>query len=561
MPDLAHSLPAQDLGFLRIIASLWGVDLTSTDPSLAAAELAEALCDASLVEEVVSTLPSEGHTALKALVVVGGRMPWVNFARRFGEVREMGAGRRDREQPQFHPASAAEMLWYRALLSKTFFDTDKGPQEFAFIPEDLLMALDFAGVSAEAEAGDSHSESVEVKKHAAPVEVGGDALGRPASPAEKSFILPASDGILDDACTLLAALRMGSNPPETKIPSKIVRSVLTASKIINDDGTPQPDPVRKFLEAPRAQALELLRETWQASETLNELRQLPDLTFEGKWKNQPQETREFLLNLLEPIPDGQWWSIPAFVRDVKQKFPDFQRPAGDYDSWFIKRTADETFLRGFASWDEVDGVLIRYIITGPLHWLGLVDLASPEEGTAPTAFRSARLPVQKEEAKLTVNSQGRIAVPRLVPRAARYQIARFCEWDEEKQDEYRYHVTVVSLERARGQGLKTEQLLAILRKHASAPIPLPFVKSLQRWETNGTEAKVENLVVLKVSKPEVLKELKDSKAGRFLGEQLGPVTVVIKPGAQPKVLAALAELGLLAEIPRLNEDNDESKTD
>jgi hypothetical protein len=550
MPDLAHSLPTKDLGFLRIVASLWGVELTSSDPALASAELAEALCDARLIEEIVSTLPADGRAALEALITVGGRMPWVNFARRFGDVREVGASRRDREQPHLHPASAAEILWYRALLAKTFFDTEKGPQEFAYIPDDLLMALDFAGTTG-AEASDEGDE--EGTNHTSQhTEVTGDPLGRPASPAEKAFLIPANDRILDDACTLLAALRMGLYPPETKIPSKVVRSVLTAAKIITEDGSPQPEPARKLLEAPREAALDSLREAWQKSDQFNELRQLPGLAFEGEWKNQPLESREFLLNLLEPIPDGQWWSLPAFIRDIKQKYPDFQRPSGDYDSWFIKREADGTFLRGFGSWDEVDGALIRYFITGPLFWLGLVDLASLEEGTAPAAFRSARLPAQLEDAKLTLTSQGRIAVPHLVPRAVRYQIARFCMWDDNKADEFRYHVTVDSLERARKQGLKTEQLLAILRKHAAAPIPPPFVRSLQRWETNGTEARLESMLVLKVSKPGVLKELKDSKAGRFLGEQLGPVTVVIKPGAQSKVMAALAELGLLAE-----ENNDE----
>jgi hypothetical protein len=50
-----------------------------------------------------------------------------------------------------------------------------------------------------------------------------------------------------------------------------------------------------------------------------------------------------------------------------------------------------------------------------------------------------------------------------------------------------------------------------------------------------------------VGSPEVLDELRKTKAGRFLGESLGPVTAVIKPGAQKKVLSALAEMGLLAE--------------
>lgn len=560
MPDLAHSLPSKDFGFLRIVASLWGVELTSADPALASTELAEALCDAGLVEEVTSTLPAEGRAALDALIAEGGRIPWVTFSRRFGDVREMGAGRRDREQPHLHPASAAEMLWYRALLAKTFFDTEKGPQEFAYVPEDLLMALEFTGVTGE-HAVEQAPGNLLTKESPIKQNITGEPLGRPASPGEKAHPVPADDRILDDACTFLAALRMDMNPPEMELPSPVVRGLLAAAKTITEDGTLRPEPVRKFLESPREQAINSLRDAWHESGTFNELRQIQGLTFEGEWKNQPQETREFLLNLLDPIPDGQWWSIPAFIRDIKLKYPDFQRPAGDYDSWFIKRGIDGVFLRGFASWDEVDGALIRYLITGPLHWLGLVDLASPEEGAAPAAFRSARLPVRLEDAKLTVTSQGRIAVPRLVPRAARYQIARFCVWDEEKADEYRYHVTVDSLERARKHGLKTDPLLAILRKNASAPIPPPFVRALQRWEMNGTEARMENFIVLKVSKPDVLKELKASKAGRFLGEQLGPVTVVVKPGAQSKILAALAELGLLAEIPPIEGHNDESKTD
>jgi hypothetical protein len=73
------------------------------------------------------------------------------------------------------------------------------------------------------------------------------------------------------------------------------------------------------------------------------------------------------------------------------------------------------------------------------------------------------------------------------------------------------------------------------------------VKALKRWEVNGPEARAEIQVILRVSRPEVLEELRKSKAGRFLGEPLGPTAVIIKAGAQVKVMAALAEIGLLAE--------------
>ena len=111
----------------------------------------------------------------------------------------------------------------------------------------------------------------------------------------------------------------------------------------------------------------------------------------------------------------------------------------------------------------------------------------------------------------------------------------------------RYRLTPGSLKRAREQGLKTDHLLGILRKHASTPIPPPFLRALQRWEANGVEARVETVTILRVNRPETLEELRNSSAARFLGEILGPTSILIKSGAASKVLAALAEMGLLAE--------------
>jgi hypothetical protein len=564
MPTLSNVLPVNDLGFLRIVASLWGIELTSADAGEASVELAEALCDADLLEEVVSTLPQTGRAALEALIAEEGRMPWVNFARRFGDVREMGAGKRDREQPHLRPNSAAEMLYYRALLAKTFLETPNGLQEFAFIPDDLLEALGFIGFGEINNREDRRERDDERKEEriSAPsanpvVNDFNMPLGRAASPVEKKIPALAPDRLLDDLTTLLAALRMNIEPKGLSIRKEVLVAFLAAGKLIEEKGEKfelSPNAVKSFFEMPRAQALEQLAEAWQKSESFNELRQLPGLSFEGAWMNVPLETREFLLDLLNAVPENQWWSMPAFVRDIKVKYADFQRPAGDYDSWFIKRESDGVFLRGFASWDEVDGALIRYFISGPLFWLGQVDLAAPEEGASPSAFRFiAQLETKEEKGKLTVSSSGMISIPRDAPRAVRYQIARFCEWDDIKNDEYRYRVTTASLKAAHAQSLKASQLLSLLAKHAAAPVPPAFIKALQRWEVNGTEARMESVTVLKVTRPEVLDELKKSKAARFLGEIIGPTTVVIQSGATSKILAALAELGLLAEVVQQDE--------
>ena len=530
MPDLEHSLYSHDLGHLRIVAELWGVLLSAKDIDAARDELVAALHDPSLILEITEALPGEAREGLSALLAKNGRLPWASFVRRFGEIREMGPGRRDREHPHRTPFSPAEMLYYRALLARAFFETPKGLQEFAYIPDDLLPLL-------------KRSRPKETPRKPIPSEP----LGRPATPAERAVVIPASDVILDEACTLLAALRLGMEPPPLRVSQQYLLDLLAAAGLMRN-AVPQSDLVKIFLEASRAEALRTLTDAWLNGESLNELRQLPGLTFEGAWINQPLVTREFLLHLLEAIPEGKWWSMPAFVRAIKDKYPDFQRPAGDYDSWFIKRQSDGEYLRGFANWDAIDGRLVSYFVTGPLFWLGMVDLAAPEADRPPTAFRLRSKPItSNENGKLHVSSQGKIVVPQTVPRAVRYQVARFCEWLDEKGDEYRYQVTTTSLKHAQEQGLKIEHLLALLAKHAAAGIPPTLVKALKRWERNGTEARVEHPVVLRVSSPEVLNELRKSRAGRFLSEPLGPTTVIVKEGAQSKVRAALVELGLLAE--------------
>jgi hypothetical protein len=257
------------------------------------------------------------------------------------------------------------------------------------------------------------------------------------------------------------------------------------------------------------------------------------------------------MNLLDVIPEGKWWSINAFLRDIKQKYADFQRPAGDYDSWFIKRLSDGQYLRGFSSWDQVDGALIKYFITSILHWLGQVDLCLAEGAAEPTSFQvttDLSQVTNAENRKLNVSSQGLISVPRLAPRVVRYQVSRFCEWETPKEDVYRYRLSTNSLTKAKDQGLKIEHLLVLLSRHSDAGIPPSLVKALKRWEVNGTEARVQTQVILKVSKPEVLEELRRSKAAKFLGEALSPTTVIIKGGAIQKIMEALTELGLLTEV-------------
>jgi hypothetical protein len=588
MPDLFQSLHGKDLGHLRIVAELWGMSLEQTEPRLAARELAAALLDRRLVEEIVADLPDPARAALDDLLQNGGALPWALFTRRYGMVREMGPGRRDRERPYANPASAAETLWYRAFIGRVFQDTPQGPEEFAFIPKDLLALLP------------------------APREPKASLLGRPASQAERKHPLPAGDRVLDHACTLLAELRLGQpaqgnyplihadHPPMNaevsgaeirfdprrsaeSIPGSALRGLLEAAGLLDEAGLPLPEPTRAFLEAPRGEALAQLARAWLHSDQFNELRLLPGLRAEGEWQNDPLRARQAVLDFISSVTapgaaqgsaaesrqanaqeddrpgleNRPYWSLTAFVDAVRQQHPDFQRPGGDYDSWHLRDEAGGGFLRGFEHWDQVEGALLRFLICGPLHWLGALDLAAPEPGAPPAAFRSSAWApsllsgsappgLESEIGQIVTRSDARLSLPRRLPRAVRYQVARFCQAEGEKDGSYRYRLTPASLERARQQGLRAAHLIALLRKH-SASVPPSLTRALERWEEHGVEARIEQVLVLRLRSPELLQALRGSRAARFLGEPLSSTAVIVKPGAWEKVIAALAELGYLGE--------------
>ena len=273
----------------------------------------------------------------------------------------MGPGRRDRERPDLDPVSTAEILFYRAIVGRAFFETPDGGEEYAFIPDDLRIILPGYQPSARAP------------------------LGRAAIPDERAQVFPASDRILDDTCTVLAALRMGI--PEEQVPLavypgiyqpsvKILISLLQAASLLDESGEPIPEAAREFLGAERGRAMSQLAGGWLQSNQLNELAQLPQLVLEGEWRRDPLRTRRAILELLAFIPAGKWWGLDSFINAVREQHPDFQRPAGDYDSWIIRQAGSERYLRGFESWDQVDGQLLRFLITGYLHWLGILDLAA-----------------------------------------------------------------------------------------------------------------------------------------------------------------------------------------
>lgn len=538
MPNLRTALSSLDPGFLTIMADFWGIEVKDEIQPALINQLAAQMSDATQFEEMMDGIPDRAKRAMAELAHHHGKIPWVEFTRRYGNLSEAGQAKIEREKRFLQKNSITEFLWYRGLLFRAFFGGGNEPLEYAYLPDEFI-------------------ELMKMPSLAGTLSV----FGKPFKNFAKLKIIPASDHILDHCCTLLAALRADLNLEEScrfNIPVRILVELLSAAGILDSSQQPKTEQTRRFLEAERSQAFAQLFQAWEKSEIINELWLMEEIKCEGKWKNRPQSARDYLLGLIKEIPNRDWWDLDAFIADIHQFQPDFLRPSGDYDSWIIRNLSSGEYLRGFIHWEKVEGRYIRSIITQWLHWLGAIELGiSPNDGIthafrlsswAKYLFNHQNIPnLPKETEKIIVRSNGSILCPQLTPRAVRYQIARFCEWGEVKNSEYQYFLSASSLSRAEKQQLQIGQLDRLIKKSARTPIPPTFLKAMMRWGKNHLQVRLQSCVALRVSDPIILDELEKSRTKRFIVERVSPHLMLIKRGGEKVIQRALMEIGYLSE--------------
>ncbi len=563
MRSLRQCLLDTDLVRLRAIARFWDVELTSSRRRDAAIQLAEVMAAPEAITDAWNALPDDRRRALEALLAAGGRMPMRVFAREWGEIRAMGPGRMEREQPWREPISPAEGLWYTGFIFRAFAEGREGAYEVVFVPPELRTHLPTPAVS--------------------PPVISLEPAPAPAA------VRSADDALLDDACTLLSylqneRLRPGPNGWPARHEARLARRLrdphparLTLLRHlvrrlnwlrVTDAGhlRPDPGPVAAWLQSSTNQQRTTLAEAWRDDPAWNDLFHVPTLHPEdtGAWRNDPLLARQAILGHLKTCIPGTWYKLDDFIAAVKQADPDFQRPDGDYTTWYIRDTVTGAYLAGFESWDAVEGALIRYLITGPLAWLGLTDLGATIPDGSPTAFRLTRAgaaflglaepPPEPEPAPLALRSDFTVLAPP-ARRYERFQLSRVADWVATPptggagEGPFVYRLTPTSLERARRQGIPVARVLEFLRRTTGAPVPRSVEAALTRWETRGVEARLERAVLLRLSSEGLMAQVTSSpRTRRFIHERIGPRAALVRERDWPRLIAALGEMGLLPDV-------------
>lgn len=560
MDDLRRFLVDYDLAMLRALARSRGVALATNVHTEAVDKLDAALRDPLSVRTALARLSPEARRALDTLLAAGGRMRAPQFARAFGQVRPMGPGRLEREEPWRKPAGAAEELWYAGLIFRAFAQHEGGPGEFVFVPDDVrpllpepqqapaLFRVDVvpspeAAPAAAGGGGEDHGLLVlDLFAYLVHIQTQDVRPGRP---------VPCLAGVAEDRLDLVRhlAARLGFVVEE----DRLLR--LAAA------------PVKRWLTASPARQMAALQEAWRDDPAWIDLCRVPGLACDEAtpWLHRydPVAARRALLALLARCPVGSWWSVDSFVDAVREVHPDFQRPDGDYHSWYVRDVETGDYLSGFSSWDAVEGALLRDLLMRTLPWLDIVQV-TPGTGGPPAARLTAAgqrflgiAPAAPEAAPslpITIRPDMLVEVPPPVNLYTCFQLERFADAvprNHDSRQPWRYRLTAGGLGRALGRGVRVEQVLAFLRQASDEGLPVNVAGQMQLWAGRFGQVELEEMALLTARSERALKEISVLPETRpFIGRILSPTTALVRKSDLPRLRKILRELGFLPPDPQ-----------
>jgi hypothetical protein len=521
MPTTTQMLAEYPDVLLQVIAELRGAFLDAADNRSEAVDLlaAQATDPTSILmayQEIID-YHIQAQAALEKLLSEGGEMVEAQFSREFGSIRQMGPARLEREMPWHQPESVAELLYYYGLIGRGFKGAGQNAHTIVYIPTDVVPWL----------------------PNPVAHEGSGTLLVVPMPPPPASRMLLAEDAFLEDMGTLLGFLHTdtlrlveGGRPHQEDVGRLIQRlqsaAMAASPATTNGAGEPSLDDVRlalllhlanrlgwlrlagdgatpglphqvrltgnrvyAFLDENRAEQRRALWDAWRTSTDWNDLCRVPELQCAetGNWRNDPHQTREAILELLRQLQPGAWYSQTDVIAAIREHAPDFQRPTGDYESWYIRDTNTKEFLKGFENWDLVEGSLLRFLFIGPLYWLSALDLAEPSAGDDLIISLSqwgsrwlghdAELPIEGRRRPIVVDEDFRIKVPLGTPLIDRFRVERFAQW-QASYPQFVYQINQRSLTRAREEGITPQRVLDFLRSH-SRQIPEKVEAGLLRF--------------------------------------------------------------------------------
>jgi hypothetical protein len=576
MTSIQRTLRDSDPALLPVFAQFWGVKIDAYNREAQIEAIREAMLDPARADRVWEGLDDKQRGAMHTILgSKGAKVPEVMFTRIYGELPQVSAALIEKKKPHLKPSTITEALYYRGLISVGFENDPRGAMRIIYVPSDMIGALPTHRTSYDKldDASDDIPETDSMERERVTVE-----------PLEEvSNVRQADTSIVDDMATLLAYLRLhtpllsndflAQGDADGLVPFLLnqqpqrfvflLKLGISADLIEVQAGKafPRRAEARTWLELPRGVQVRRLAEAWRDSRAYVDLWHVPGLSVEKEAGTMSQyntaAVRGVVMSIMErSVPKEAWWSLDDFIFMMREDSADFQRPNGDFESWYIRSDAGE-YLTGLESWDAVEGALLEFYITGPMHWLGLVDLA--DDAARLTAYGRAFLnlgawpnPPETSD-KIEVQPDGTLLISRRLSRYDRFQVSRFTTWvspAEGSTKPYVYRLDTQGIRRGAEQGIGVANIATFITRMAGdQPLPPSVASLLDKWK-GGAKATVnfERVLLIRTNSQDVMDAIWNNPSlVRFLGARLGTKDAIIRAENWEAFRDALGEQGIAVE--------------
>lgn len=548
MQTLREALENTPTALLREMAAAWEVaDADKAGrPGLTAGLLAR-MVEEETVQSVLRKLDRQERDLLRQLLAAGGRMPAATLIHSYGQLRSTHMA-----PEEWSALNPLERLHHRGLLFRGYatWEGYRGPA--FFIPAELWPYLPRVPRTAPED------------------------LLQPLSSGEVE-VIPSDFSLQRDMAVLLALFRRTAHPltedgqcptglsalQELLMPLQSYVAFLLAvarqARLLAPDldGMLRPTAEgQQWLRAGPALRAQVLFQSWREHPAWDDLAAIPELVVERPWPADLSLPRERALRHLAACPPATWLSQSSLAQVVEAGEPEFLRPAGVGSRPRVRQREGGGTLEGVTSWNEVEGRYLRFLLQGPLQWLGAVELGeSPTQGTAfrLTALGQALLgpvaglPALAEE-PVIVEGTLEVWVPR---EAAPYVVFLLENCAERVQRDHvsRYRLTRPALHRALQRGERLESILEAMARYGRGEIPQNVTYTLHEWAATYGQFRLHQATLLTAAESLLLEQvLTDPLVRAACGERLSPTTVEVVQDKAAALEEQLDHLGYLPEV-------------
>jgi hypothetical protein len=280
--------------------------------------------------------------------------------------------------------------------------------------------------------------------------------------------------------------------------------------------------------------------------------------------------RHVVLRVLANLPDDKWVALGDLIPLMRIVWPRLDGAvglAGWYPSmtgnWFLSKAGSDKPL-GPEDWDLAQGSFIRYILAGPLHWLGLADL-SFESGVlaavrlhglaglywdqleTPPAPRHvpARTPSPALAAAVTTDDCNIGVNPSAISAQAHSLLDKIARLEVANADCFVYRLDPHAAHQAFEAGVALSEILDDWERLLVVPMPEAIQARLSEWwDAYGRVRIYEHVTIIEFGDDYALAEMKAvTSLDEHLIAEISPRLVLIPEQALAPLMAELEAAG------------------